>query len=74
MAAVEAVKKAERPLIFAGGGVISSDTAADVQKLAKKLGWNAVFAPALTSPGLYGNAVLSRHPLERIEVIQLTGH
>ena len=37
-AAVAAVQKAERPLIFAGGGVISSDTSAEVQKLAQMLG------------------------------------
>ena len=37
-AVVEAVRKAERPLIFAGGGIISSDTAAEVQKLAQVLG------------------------------------
>ncbi|MBQ9335955.1 MAG: endonuclease/exonuclease/phosphatase family protein [Lentisphaeria bacterium] len=40
-------------------------------ELAKLLGWNVVFGPALTSPGFYGNAVLSRYPLEKIAVIQL---
>lgn len=40
-------------------------------ELAKRLGWNVVFGPALTTPGLYGNAVLSPYPLERIALIQL---
>ena len=40
-------------------------------ELAGRLGWNAVFGPALTEPGLYGNAVLSRYPLERTALIQL---
>ena len=40
-------------------------------ELAERLGWNVIFAPAITSPGLYGNAVLSRYPLEQAEVIRL---
>lgn len=40
-------------------------------ELAKRLGWNVIFGPALTTPGLYGNAVLSRYPLEQVALIQL---
>lgn len=37
-AAVEAVKKAERPLLFVGGGVISADMAEEVRRIVKLLG------------------------------------
>lgn len=36
IAAVELIKKAERPVIYAGGGVISSDAATELRELAEK--------------------------------------
>jgi acetolactate synthase-1/2/3 large subunit len=56
-AAAEALSAAKRPLIWAGGGVITADAAAELRQLAEKLG-----APVVTS--VNGRGVLPEdHPL-----------
>jgi len=55
--AAAVLKKAERPLIIAGGGVISSEATPELVQLAERLG-----APVLTTGSGMG-AVPSDHPL-----------
>jgi thiamine pyrophosphate-dependent acetolactate synthase large subunit-like protein len=55
--AIEAMIAAERPLIFAGGGVISSDAHRELVRLAERLG-----APVLTT-GMGVSAIPGDHPL-----------
>jgi acetolactate synthase-1/2/3 large subunit len=56
-AAAQALRQAERPLIYAGGGVISSEAGDVLVQLAERLG-----APVLTT-GMGAGAVPSDHPL-----------
>ena len=56
-AAARALQAAERPLIFAGGGVISSGAAEALVKLAERLG-----APVLTT-GMGAGSIPADHPL-----------
>ncbi|MGD9935421.1 MAG: thiamine pyrophosphate-binding protein [Dehalococcoidia bacterium] len=56
-AAADALSKAKRPLIWAGGGVITADAAAELQQLAEYLG-----APVVTSVNGRG-AIPEDHPL-----------
>jgi acetolactate synthase-1/2/3 large subunit len=55
--AAEALNQAERPLIFAGGGVISSGASPELLRLAERLG-----APVLTT-GAGAGAIPGDHPL-----------
>ncbi len=55
--AARALRAAERPLIYAGGGVISSEAGAVLQRLAERLG-----APVLTS-GMGAGAIPGDHSL-----------
>ncbi len=55
--AAQALGKSRRPLIFIGGGVVSSEASAEVQELAEMLG-----APVIVSPSGRG-ALSDRHPL-----------
>ncbi|MFM8319760.1 MAG: thiamine pyrophosphate-binding protein [Chloroflexota bacterium] len=52
-----ALAQAQRPLIYAGGGVISSEAGAELLALAERLG-----APVLTT-GMGAGAIPSDHPL-----------
>ncbi len=54
---VQALGKAERPLIYAGGGVISSEASDILVKVAERLG-----APVLTS-GMGAGCIPADHPL-----------
>lgn len=55
---------------------------AQAQKLAELLGYHYYFAPAIHFPGYgpYGNAIMSKHPLENTEIVPIpdpterTGH
>ena len=55
--AAHALGNAERPLIFVGGGIISSESTAELQELAEMLG-----APVIISANGRG-ALSDRHPL-----------
>ena len=55
--AAQALGNAERPLIFVGGGIISSESSAELQELAEMLG-----APVIISANGRG-ALSDRHPL-----------
>lgn len=55
--AAQALGNAERPLIFVGGGIISSEATAELQELAEMLG-----APVIVSQNGRG-ALSDRHPL-----------
>lgn len=55
--AVEALLQAERPLIFAGGGVLSSSATPELIRIAERLG-----APVLTT-GMGAGAIPGDHPL-----------
>ncbi len=54
---VEALRQAERPLIIAGGGVISSEASGELVHLAERLG-----APVITT-GMGVSAIPGDHPL-----------
>ncbi|MCJ7625533.1 MAG: thiamine pyrophosphate-binding protein, partial [Anaerolineaceae bacterium] len=55
--AVKALRQAERPIIFAGGGVNSSAASPELLRLAERLG-----APVLTT-GMGAGSIPSDHPL-----------
>jgi acetolactate synthase-1/2/3 large subunit len=55
--ASESLMKAERPLIYAGGGVVSSEASSELIRLAERLG-----APVLTT-GMGVSAIPGDHPL-----------